>query len=241
MAVAPSRLLRSFSWKGFFVFLGFASGYAAWTWSGALLTDKALDWPAESAYFLSLFQRALLNYFPAYVLVTIADGLDLRGRQRTVALVVALLLGIALAVQVRCAVNPYQMYYVYETQMARYCTTFPTWRTYIDFPAASLQPLAIAGIVMIFIFTRRRDAELVATLHRVRANELEERRQRIESEIEAMQARVDPDGLRATLRAVRERYEASAAEGEAMLDRLITDLRHAARHPLADAAPTGDD
>jgi len=235
------RILRSFSWRGFLIFLGFSAGFAALSWSGVLLTNKPLDWAEESTYFLSLFQRTLLNYSPAYVLVTLADGLNLQGIRGRVALAGALFIGIALAVQVRCAVNPNLMFYAYEHVMLRYCTEFPTWRTYLDFPAASLQPFTVAGMVMIFIFTRRRDTMLVARLHGVQASELEERRQRIESEIEAMQARVDPDGLRATLRAVRERYEASAAEGEAMLDRLITDLRHAARHPLADVAPTGDD
>ncbi len=89
---------------------------------------------------------------------------------------------------------------------------------------------------MIFIFMRRRDAELVATLHRVRANELEDRRQRIESEIAAMHSRVDPDELQATLRSIRAGYEAGLAQGEAMLDHLIVDLRRAAQQPEPGAA-----
>jgi len=48
-----------------------------------------------------------------------------------------------------------------------------------------------------------------------------------------MQARVDPDGLLEKLRAIRARYDAALADGEAMLDSLIRDLRLAARRPLA--------
>ncbi len=135
----------------------------------------------------------------------------------------------------RCAVNPDQVFYVNEWKTQAYCTSFPTWRTYIDFPAAFIQPITIGAMIMIFVFTRRRDGELVEKLHRARGAELEARRQRIESEIEAMQSRVDPDGLLETLRTVRGEYEASLQKGEQLLDKLITDLRHAARHPLADA------
>jgi hypothetical protein len=73
-------------------------------------------------------------------------------------------------------------------------------------------------------------------LHNARATELETRRQRIESEIEAMQSRVDPDKLLETLRAIRARYETSLAQGEAMLQSLIASLRRAAGHPAPDAA-----
>jgi hypothetical protein len=70
----------------------------------------------------------------------------------------------------------------------------------------------------------------------VHAGELESQRQRIESEIEAMQSRVDPDKLLDTLRGVRARYEAGLAQGEAMLDDLIGDLRQAAGRPQAEGA-----
>jgi hypothetical protein len=234
-AFSSRRLLRSFSWKGFSIFVAFAAGLAAWTWSGALFKgtmtlDEHLD------YFLSLFQRSLLNYFPAYLLVGLADGLGLTGTRRRWAIGAALVAGFLLAVQVRCGVSKDQMFYVYDGVILPYCTTFPTWRTYVDFTASWLSPLATGAVVTIFIFSRRHDAELVEQLHRVHAGELEARRQRIESEIEAMQSRVDPDKLLETLRGVRARYEAGLAEGEEMLDALIRDLRQAAGRPYAEGA-----
>jgi hypothetical protein len=128
---------------------------------------------------------------------------------------------------------PSVTYYVYESKQLPYCTTFPTWRTYIDFPGTLITPIVIGGMVMIWVFSRRRDAELIEALHKVRAAEIETRRQRIESEMQAMQSRVDPDGLLEKLRAIRACYDAALADGEAMLDSLISDLRIAARRPLA--------
>jgi hypothetical protein len=227
--------LRSFSWKSVLAFFGFAAALAAWTWSGMIFTNKVLTLNDHVSYFLELLQRNLLNYFPAFLLVGLADSLPLRGVRRRVALTAALVTGIALSVQVRCAVNMNEVYWAYDSVQLAYCTTWPTWRTYLDFPGAYITPGCIAGVVMIFVFTRRRDRELVASLHQAQAVELDARRQRVESELAAMQSRVDPDRLLDTLRAVRARYETSLAEGEAMLDSLIGDLRHAAHAPAAAA------
>jgi hypothetical protein len=231
----PSPWLRSFSWKGFFIFVGFAAALSVWSWSGVLFANKTLTFRDEAEYLVSLFQRNLLNYFPAYFLVALVDGTPLRGVPRRVALTLALAAGIALAVQARCAWAN-QVFYVYEGTLLPYCTAFPTWRTYVDFPSAWISALTVAGMVMICVFVRRRDTELVAALHGARATELESRRQRIESDIEAMQSRVDPDRLLETMRTIRARYETSLAEGEAMLEALIVDLRRAARHPSPEAA-----
>jgi hypothetical protein len=234
-ALKPLPVLRSFSWKGLLVFIGFAAALSAWSWSGVLFANKTLAFRDEAEYLLSLFQRNLLNFFPAYFLVTLVDGMRLRDAWRRIALATALVAGIALAVQARCAWAN-QMFYAYEATLLPYCSAFPTWRTYVDFPSAWIYALTVAGMVMVCVFTLRRDRELVALLHNARASELETRRQRIESEIEAMQSRVDPDKLLETLRSIRTRYEAGLAEGEAMLERLIVDLRRAAGHPQPESA-----
>jgi len=215
------------------VFFGFAVALAAWTWCGILFANKPFSSGEHVAYFLELVQRNLLNYFPVYLLVGLADGLPLEGMRRRVALALALVVGIALSVQVRCAVNMNEIYYAYDSVRLPYCTAFPTWRTYLDFPGAYLTPFFVAAVVMVFVFTRRRDMELIDVLHRIRSDELDSRRQRVEAELEAMQARVDPDRLVETLRSVRRRYETSLDDGEAILDRLIADLRNAAHAPAA--------
>jgi hypothetical protein len=223
--------LRSFSWKGVAVFFGFVAALSAWTWCGALLANK----PYEDllVYYVEIFQRNLLNFSPAYLLIGLADGMPLAGVRRRAVLGVALVIGVAFSVQVRCAVSRDEIFYAYEAVRLPYCTELPTWRTYLDFPGSWITNLLTTAMVMIFVFSRRRDGDLVASLHRVRAEQLDSRRQRVEAELEAMRSHVDPDKLVATLRSVRSRYEASLDQGEAMLEELIHDLRHAARAPAA--------
>ena len=223
-----TRLLQSFSWKGAVAFLLFMIAISAWTWSGVLFTTKTVPFEEHLEYFLSILQRNLVMYFPIYVMVALADAAPLRGASRYALLGAALVAGTLLAVQVRCAVMPDQLIYVYGSMKVPYCTAFPTLQTYFDAPNSYLPPMTISGVVLVFLFGRRRDAEMRVALNAAAAAQIESRRQRIESEIDAMHARVDPDGLLATLRSIRERYERDLAEGEAGLDELIRGLREAA-------------
>lgn len=233
---ARSRLLQSLSWKGFAAFFVAIAALSAWTWSGVLFVPKTMSFEEHAEYLASLFQRNLISYFPIFVTVAIADSVALQGGKRRALLVGALILGVLIAVQMRCAVSPNQLFYVYSWTQLPYCAAFPTWRTYFDFPNTWITPLTIAGMVMVFLFSRRRDAELVASLQAVASAQIESRRQRIESEIEAMHSRVDPDGLLETMRLIRARYEHDVAEGEAMMEKLITGLREAAGRPEPAAA-----
>ena len=232
---ARSGLLQSFSWKGIGAFLLAVAALSAWTWSGVLFTAKVISFEEHAEYFLSLLQRNLLSYFPVFVTVAIADSIPIQGAKRRALLVGALVLGVLLAVQMRCAAIPNQLFYVYGSTQIPYCSAFPTWRTYFDFPNTFITPLTTAGVVMVFLFSRRRDAALVASLQAASAAQIESRRQRIESEIEAMHSRVDPDRLLETMRAIRARYEHDVAQGEAMMEKLIHGLREAAGRP----APAG--
>lgn len=229
---ARQRLLQSFSWRGIGVFFAAIAALSAWTWSGVLFTPKVISFEEHAEYLLSLFQRNLLSYFPVYVTVAIADSFPLQGMHRRALLLGALVLGVLLAVQMRCAVMPNQLFYVYSSTQIPYCSAFPTWRTYFDFPNTWITPLTIAGMVMVFVFSRRRAAELAASLQAVASAQIESRRQRIESEIEAMHSRVDPDGLLETMRLIRARYEHDVNEGEAMMEKLILGLREAAGRPM---------
>jgi hypothetical protein len=221
-------MLRSFSWKGVGTFFLFVIALSAWSWSGVLLVNKVISFEEHAEYYLSLLQRNLLIYFPIYVAVALADALPATGTRKYWVLFAALVAGTLAAVQVRCGVMPSQLLYVYSSVYMPYCSTFPTWRTYLDFPGTFLTPMTISSVVLVFLLARRRDAELVAALHDARSAQVEARRQRVESEIEAMRSRMDPKGLMDTLRAVRRRYEADPGEGERQLDDLIQRLRAAA-------------
>ena len=234
-ALKPLPWLRSFSWRGFLVYVGFSAALSTWMWSGILFNNEPMSVRDEFGYLLLMLQRTFLNFFPAYLLATLVDGSPLRGSARRVALGLALVGGLFLAVQSRCLWSN-DIFYAYEATLLPYCTTFPTWQTFIDFPAHWITNLAIAAMVTICIVTMRRDRELVRTLHAARAAQLENRRQWIESEMEAMQSRVDPDKLLDTLRLIRGLYERSVAEGEATLEELIVSLRRAAGHPEPETA-----
>jgi hypothetical protein len=228
VATSRARLLQSFSWKGALAFLLFMVALAAWTWSGVLFTTKTVSFAEHLEYFLSILQRNLMMYFPIYVMVALADAAPVAGTRRRVLLGLALVAGTLLAVQVRCAAMPDQLIYVYGSLRVPYCTAFPTWQTYLDAPNSYLTPLTFSAVVMVLLFGRRRDAELRAALNAAAAAQIESRRQRIESELDAMHARVDPDGLLATLRSIRERYEREPADGEVGMEDLIRGLREAA-------------
>lgn len=227
------RLLRAFSWRGLGVFFVFTAALTLWTWSGVLLWNKTIPLDEHVYYLLLLMQRHLLVFFPIYLLVALADGVPARGRWRFALLAGALAVGVLASVQVRCAVTPDQLMYVYGSHHVPYCSTFPTVSTYFDlFHGAVVTPLTISAMVMVLVFVRRRDAELIAAIAKARALQLETRRRRIESDIAAVESRIDPARLFETLRAIRARYDADLDQGEAMLDRLIEDLRAAARRPV---------
>ena len=222
-------IARVFGWRRLLAFAAFVVALSAWSWSGVLFTTKAVPLADLAHYFSSIAQRTLVMYFPIYVAVAIADALPLGGRRRVAALAGALLLGALLAVQLRCAVMPSQLLYVYGSVKLPYCDAFPTWRSYFDFPGSWITPLSTAGLVMVFVFTRRRDAQLAAALRTASQARIEARRQCIESEIEAMRARVDPDQLLESLRRIRDRYDHDPRDGESALDELIRGLREAAQ------------
>lgn len=97
--------------------------------------------------------------------------------------------------------------------------------------------LVLAGVAT-FIYTDRRRAR--AALARMRAAEIERAhaaKRTLESRLQAMQARVEPQFLFNTLAQVRELNRASASRGERMLDELIAYLR-AAMPKMRDTSST---
>ena len=232
---APLHFPRLLGWRALGFFTLFLVAISAWAWSGVLLTSKVVPLSEMLDYFRSILERNAFMYTPIYLAVAIADAIPARGRLRAVLLVAAPVVGVALAMQVRCLAMPDQLVYVYGSMKLPFCDAVPTWRSYVDFPNAWITPLTIAGIVMAFVFALRRDAELVGALNAASAAQMEARRQFVESEIEAVRSRVDPDRLRETLRAIRDRYESAPAEAESRLDELITGLRMAAGRPAGGA------
>jgi len=103
--------------------------------------------------------------------------------------------------------------------------------TWMDFVKTSLYfffEWLVLGGVATFIYTDRRRARAAkARMHAAEIERAQAAKRTLESRLQAMQARVEPQFLFNTLAQVRELYRASAARGERMLDELIAYLRAA--------------
>jgi len=103
--------------------------------------------------------------------------------------------------------------------------------TWIEFVKGSLyfffEWLVLGGIAT-FIYTDRRRARAAkARMHAAELERAHAAKRTLESRLQAMQARVEPQFLFNTLAQVRELYRANAVRGERMLDELIAYLRAA--------------
>lgn len=85
----------------------------------------------------------------------------------------------------------------------------------------------VGGAAMWVINDRRRAARARVRMHRAELARIAAERRSIESELQAMQARIEPRFLFDTLGAARRLYERDALTGEALLDALIAYLRAA--------------
>jgi histidine kinase len=94
----------------------------------------------------------------------------------------------------------------------------------------------IWGSIIVFIYVNGRTALLAAArLNEAQVQRADSQRRTLESRLQALQARVEPQFLFDTLLRVRELYESNPARGSQMLDELIVYLRAALPH-LRDSA-----
>ena len=97
---------------------------------------------------------------------------------------------------------------------------------------------SLIGALAAYVYVDRREAARMATrLHQAGLRRSAQVRAMVESELQAMQARVEPAFLFDTLGRVRELYDTDPARGDRILDELITYLRAAMPH-LRDTAST---
>src|SRR5947207_2151441 len=98
-------------------------------------------------------------------------------------------------------------------------------------PAAMFFEFLIWGSIVVFIYVKRRNALLADhRMHAARAQRAEAQRRTLESRLQALQARVEPQFLFNTLGEVRDLYGVDPALGGRMLGDLIAYLRAALPH-----------
>ncbi len=100
-----------------------------------------------------------------------------------------------------------------------------------------LETVMLGGAILWIINDRRRAQRARARMHGAELERIAAEKRSIESDLQALQARVEPQFLFNTLAQVKELYEQSAERGERMLDELIAYLR-AAMPKMRDTSST---
>lgn len=187
-------------------------------------SGKALESPDFIYDLLAGFVIDQLGAFALLLAVTVADHVTGREARRRVAYALAVVVAAAVAAAVDSTI---------EALVGDFA-----WLEVVKATLYSFFEWLVLGGAATFIYTDRRRAQ--AALARMRAAEIERARtarRTLESRLQAMQARVEPQFLFNTLAQVRDLYRASAALGERMLDELIAYLR-AAMPKMRDTSST---
>ncbi len=223
-------------WRGFArsVARRFTAKTVAATWLALWILDKlrsigaTFNAPVEPAPPPLHFTWSVLTIIgcqaaSTVLAVLIADEAVERGARRGRAYLIAVLGGTLFASIAQYLVRSLLDWRVY--------TTDDQFLVRIAQPAnVFLDQMPLAALAT-FVYVNLRTARKAAThRHAAELARLEARRRTLESKLQAMQARVEPQFLFNTLAQVRQLYQADAAKAGKMLDDLIAYLRAALPH-----------
>ena len=157
-------------------------------------------------------------FFPAMLAMTVADNLPLRGAARVAALTLALAAGVIVTHPTICVLVPSR----------EACEEFPSWQGFIwASPFHLFSPFSYCGVIAIAYFSLRRDRKLAAALHAAEMERVAIERRTLESDLQVMQARVEPEFLLGTLRDVAKLCDTDPQTSERVLEALVVYLRAA--------------
>jgi hypothetical protein len=195
---------------------------AAWSVFGDSRREPNL--PAVDAYLSATIINVLVAFSIMFATL-VADERVARGAQRLPAYTWAVVVGSAVAAFAQWNVRHWLQV-----------------RTSFDLPGIAhdvtvMQPAfvffeyLIWGSIIVFIYVNRRSAFFAtARMNAAQVQRAETRRRTLESRLQALQARVEPQFLLNTMAQVRELYESDTAKGGQMLGDLIVYLRAALPH-----------
>lgn len=211
-------------WRALALLLGAITVLALYSTPSQIFSDGP-GWQATPADWARAFRfwwlRYPMWYGPVLVAVAIADRLPLSGGRRIAALVAAVLVGAQVQWPLTCVVDPRS-----ETACELFATSpFRSWLEML--PAATLGTAGWGGVFVLAWFSWRRDRRNAEALYAADLARAQAQRNLLEAELQTMRARVDPPFLLDALGEVGERFDASPADGERMLDDLIRYLRAA--------------
>ena len=226
---AYGRLLKGLTWRrvGYTVLV--AAGLALWTGPGSWMLDKhawspKLEIVGIRDFFVDrgwgwvfIFIVYLPVLFSQMLTLTVADNLHIPRVPRGALLVIALLIGTTVgSVVIVLLTNDF-------------------------FGVVAVRGLAWGGLIALAYFKHRRDTELAAALHDAQLTRMEHQKKALESELQLMQAQVEPQFLFNTLRRISVLYETEASSAGRMLENLILYLRAALPHMRASTSTLGQE
>jgi Histidine kinase len=216
--VSGVPLLKGLTWLRVGVTLLFAAAFALSSTSGYHFLCTATPSCGEQSFierYLDNLRDFCLSLFPPMLTLTIADNLRLRSPRRKAALILAFAIGVAIAWLLQLIVE-------FGNPLA-----IPLSDIFGSIPNGLIVPLVNGGMIAIVYFKRRRDLEIAAALDAAGLARVELQRRTLESNLQAMQARVEPRFLLGTLRSIGSLYDSDPVAADRMLDHLIVYLRAA--------------
>ena len=220
------EVLKGLTWRRTAYTCLVAAGFALWTAFGNWMRIRYGSTPRSIGIvdffvhkgwgYLVVFRVYLPLFFSQMLALTVADNLRISQVPRTVLLVVALVLGTAVGSVVVIASGSYGDWP-------------PVWG------------LTWGGLIALVYFKRRRDEELAAALHATQLAQVELKKKELESQLQLMQAQVEPQFLFNTLRQVGDLYETNRSSADRMLENLILYLRAALPQMRVSASTLGQE
>lgn len=229
----PSALVaavRHVSWRAIAITFGIMAALDLWS-----VVDIAYEFgpklPAAEAY----VSGAVINLLMAFCIMFttfVADELVARGARRLPAYAWAVALGSAAA-----ALAQGQVHEWLHLRTRYHLSSLPHETTMLQ-PALMFFEYLIWGSIIVFLYVSYRTALLAtARMNAAQVRRADVQRRTLESRLQALQARVEPQFLFNTLAQVRALYEIDPAKGGQMLGALIVYLRAALPH-LRDSTST---
>ena len=175
-----------------------------------------------------IFISDQIKVFPLLLTVVVADRVTGKDPDRRGAYALAVVVGAAAGAAAAVSTTTILVQMVLQ----RAASVRIGFMLYICF-----ELLMLGGVTVWVIMDRRRAARARARMHGAELERIAAEKHSIESDLQAMQARVEPQFLFNTLAQVKRLYEHDPALGERMLDELIAYLR-AAMPKMRDTSST---
>jgi signal transduction histidine kinase len=215
--------------------LAVAVALEAWSVMDYVVGEGDPKLPVAEAY-LSTTIINLLMAFSIMFTTLVADERFARGAKRVPAYAWAVVIGSAAAALAQWEVHQWLQL------RTRWEVPGYAYEVIVMQPAVVFFEYLIWGSIIVFIYVNRRSAlRTTARMNAAQVARADAQRRTLESRLQALQARVEPQFLFATLAQVRALYEGDPAKGGQMLGDLIVYLRAALPHVRESTSTLGQE